>query len=94
MAISTGRIHLGSKVAARELRMGRAKMAIVSSNCPEGNREQIEIYGRLADIPVLRHQKDSIELGVLCGKPFPVSAIVINDPGDSRILTLVEAEDA
>lgn len=65
-------------------------MAIVSSNCPEASREQIEAYGRLSDIPILRHQKDSIELGVLCGKPFPVSAIVINDPGDSRILTLVE----
>jgi len=94
MAISTGRIQLGSKAAVREMRRGRAKMAIVSSNCPKGNRERIEVYGRLAEVPVLRHPKDSFDLGVLCGKPFPVSAIVINDPGDSRILTLVERKDA
>lgn len=94
MAISTGRIYLGSKVVAREVRRGRGKMVIVSSNCPEVSKERIEAYGRLSDIPIIRHQKDSIELGVLCGKPFPVSAIVINDPGDSRILTLVEKEDA
>ena len=77
-----------------EIRRGRAKMAIISSNCPEEIREGIENYGRLAGIPVLRHPKDGLDLGVLCGKPFPVSAIVINDPGDSRILTLVKAEDA
>jgi len=54
----------------------------------------IENYGRLAKIPVLRHQKDSLDLGLVCGKSFPVSAIVINDPGDSRILNLVKVEDA
>lgn len=94
MAVSTGRIHLGSKMAMRELRRGRARMAIISSNCPEGIRERIENYGGLAKIPVLRHPKDSLDLGVLCGKPFPVSAIVINDPGDSKILSLVKVEDA
>ncbi|RLI08871.1 50S ribosomal protein L30e [Candidatus Bathyarchaeota archaeon] len=94
MAVSTGRVHLGSKTAMREMRRGRAKAAIVSSNCPEEIRERIENYGRLAGIPVLRHPKDSLDLGLLCGKPFPVSAIVINDPGDSKILSLVKVEDA
>jgi len=94
MAISTGRVHLGSKTAMREIRRGRTKMAIISSNCPEAMRDRIENYGRLAKIPVLRHTKDSLDLGLLCGKPFPVSAIVINDPGDSRILNLVKEEDA
>ena len=94
MAVSTGRVGLGSKRALREMRRGRPKMAIISSNCPEEMKERIENYGRLAKIPVLRHQKDSLDLGLLCGKPFPVSAIVINDPGDSRILNLVKVEDA
>jgi large subunit ribosomal protein L30e len=40
---------------------------------------------------VIHHQKDSLDLGVLCGKPFPVSTIVVNDPGDSKILDVVEA---
>lgn len=91
MAINTGRFHLGSKVALREIRRGRALMAILSSNCPEEIRESIENHGKLSGIPVLRHQKDSLDLGVLCGKPFPVSTIVINDPGDSKILELAGA---
>lgn len=91
MAINTGRVHLGSKVAMREVRRGRAKMAILSSNCPKAIIERVEGYAMLAGIPILRHSKDSLDLGVLCGKPFPVSTIVINDPGDSKIIDLVEA---
>lgn len=91
MAISTGQVHLGSKVAVREMRRGRAKISILSSNCPEETRENIENLGRISDVPVLRHSKDSLDLGVLCGKPFPVSAIVINDPGDSKILDMTVA---
>jgi large subunit ribosomal protein L30e len=88
MALRTGRVQLGSKVAMRELRRGSAKMAIVASNCPAKTRMDIETHGKLSSIPVLNHQKDSLDLGVLCGKPFSVSVIVINDPGDSKILEL------
>jgi large subunit ribosomal protein L30e len=88
MAFRTGRIHLGSKVAIRELRRGRALMVILSSNCPSVIREEIDNYGKLSSVPVLHHQKDSMDLGILCGKPFPVSSLVISDPGDSKILDL------
>lgn len=92
LALSTGRVQLGSKQTVRELRRGRARMAIISSNCPEKMREPIINYGELGDTPVLIHEKDSVDLGILCGKPYPVSAIVINDPGDSRILDIVKEE--
>jgi large subunit ribosomal protein L30e len=94
MALNTGRVHLGSKIAVREIRRGRAKIAIVSSNCPERIKETIENQGKLSNIPVITHSKDSLDLGILCGKPFPVSSIVINDLGDSRILDIAEGLDA
>jgi large subunit ribosomal protein L30e len=90
LALSTGKVQLGSKAVVRELRRGRAKLAIVSSNCPREARETIDNYGKLSEIPVMEHPKDSVDLGTLCGKPFPVSAMVINDPGDSKILDLVK----
>jgi large subunit ribosomal protein L30e len=93
LALSTGRVQLGSKQTVRELRRGRARMAILSSNCPKEMKESIESYGKLGKIPVWKHEKDSVDLGVLCGKPYPVSAIVINDPGDSRILDIVKEEE-
>jgi large subunit ribosomal protein L30e len=90
LALSTGKVQLGSKAAVRELRRGRAKLAIVSSNCPRDARETINNYGKLSEIPLMDHLKDSVDLGMLCGKPFPVSAMVILDPGDSKILDLVK----
>jgi len=47
LALSTGRIQLGSKQAVRDLRRGRAKMVIISSNCPVNYREAIEKHGEL-----------------------------------------------
>ena len=94
MALNTGRVHLGSKIAVREIRRGRAKIAIVSSNCPERIKETIKNQGKLSNIPVINHTKDSLDLGILCGKPFPVSSIVINDLGDSKILDIAEGPDA
>jgi large subunit ribosomal protein L30e len=93
LALSTGRVQLGSKQAVRELRRGRAKMAILSSNCPKEMKDSIESYGKLGKIPIWNHEKDSVDLGMLCGKPYPVSSIVINDPGDSRILDIVKEEE-
>jgi len=90
LALSTGKIQIGSKVAVRELRRGRAKLAIVSSNCPREAREKIENYGKLGEIPLMEHPKDSLDLGTLCGKPYPVSAMVVLEPGDSKILELVK----
>lgn len=92
LALSTGRVQLGSNTAEREMRRGRARMTVLSSNCPGEKAESIKRHGKLAEIPVLEHTKDSMDLGVLCGKPYPVSAIVINDPGDSRIIDMVEEQ--
>jgi large subunit ribosomal protein L30e len=88
MALSTGRVEIGSKEGIKEMRRGRAQLAIISENCPEEYREKIMNYADIGDIPVMVHNKDSLDMGTLCGKPYPVSTVIIMDPGDSRILDL------
>jgi large subunit ribosomal protein L30e len=90
LAFSTGKVQIGSKESIRSLQRNRAKIAIISNNCPKDIKENIKTLGSLGSITVLEHNRDSIELGELCGKPFPVSAIVINEPGDSKILDFIE----
>jgi len=94
IAIATGKVYLGTSSALREMRRGRARMVILSSNCPAEMAERIIELGALSGVPVIRHARTSIDLGALCGKPFPVSAIVINEPGDSKILSMVKGADA
>lgn len=85
--IKTGKVVIGSKRAIKTLLIGNPKLIILSSNCPDNVREEIIYYSRLSEIPYSIIKDDSIELGSICGKPFPVSAIGIVGGGESDILT-------
>ncbi len=93
-AVSTGKVLLGTRSVLKEVRLGRGKLVVLSSNCPKETRERIMEFAKLSKIPVIQHSKTGVDLGTLCGKPFIVSAMVIKDPGDSKILSLVKSKDA
>jgi len=93
-SISTGKVSLGSRSVLREVGLGRAKLVVIASNCPEDLRAEITKLANLSKIPVIRHPKNAVDLGILCGKPFIVSTMVIKDTGDSKIMSLVKPEDA
>jgi large subunit ribosomal protein L30e len=93
-SISTGKVLLGSRSVRREVGLGRAKLVVIASNCPEDLRVEITKFANLSKIPVIEHPKNGVDLGILCGKPFIVSTMVIKDPGDSKIMSLVNSEDA
>ncbi len=85
--MKTGKVILGSKSTTTALLTANPKMIILSRNCPEKEREQITYYSKLAGVPVETAEENSIELGSICSKPFPVSAIGVLDEGDSGILS-------
>ena len=93
-AISTGKFLLGSRSVLREVGHGRAKLVVISSNCPENLKAEITKLASFSKIPVIQHPKNGVDLGVLCGKPFTVSTMAIKDPGDSKIMSLVNLGDA
>jgi len=92
-AIKTGKVLIGSKSTLKSLRLGKSKMIIIASNCPLNIREDIEYYCKLSSTPYYVYPGSSWELGALCGKPFMVAALSINDPGESNILSLVKTEE-
>jgi len=93
-AISTGKVLLGSRSVLREVGLGRTKIVVIASNCPEDLREKITKVAGLSNIPVIQHPKTGLDLGILCGRPFTVSAMAVKDAGESRIMNLVSSEDA
>ncbi len=88
--METGRVYLGFRQAEKSLLNGKAKLVIVSSNSPERERRRILHLAKIGKVPVYSYPGTSIELGYSAGKPFRVSFIVIEDPGDSEILKIVE----
>lgn len=88
-ALTTGKVVLGKDGSIKALKLGRAKLVILASNCPAEVREDVRYYSRLAGAAVHDYEGDSAELGLACGKPFMVSVMAVVEPGSSSILGLV-----
>ena len=89
MAVKTGKVGFGSKDAITSTGFARAKMIILAKNIREAEREEIEHNAEQSGIPVYVFPGSSLDLGAVCEKPFPISAIVVREPGDSEVLKLV-----
>jgi large subunit ribosomal protein L30e len=89
VAVDSGNVTLGSDKSIKNLKLGKGKLIIVASNCPKDIREDITYFSRLSNIPFYIYEGTSVELGSICGKPFTVTSLIINDPGDSNILEIM-----
>lgn len=90
VAMSTGKVVLGSRQTIKAILHGRAKLVIIAANCPKHIKEDILRYAKLAGVPVFTFPGSSLELGAACGKPFVVAALAVIDPGESEIMVLAE----
>src|SRR3990172_10507668 len=88
MAVSTGKTHIGARVAEKESRGSKAVAFVISENCPEDTRKSIEHNASFSKVPIIRYTKSSQELGAVIGRPHRVAVITIYDPGNSRILEI------
>jgi len=89
VAVDTGNVTLGSDKSLQALKLGKGKLVIIADNCPEEIEEDVLQYSRLSEIPVYTYDGSSVELGSVCGKPFTVATMIVNDPGDSTILEIM-----
>jgi len=80
-AATTGDVRFGLAETKKSLKKGEAKLVVVASNCP-----QKEIRSGAAS-KVIVFSGTNVELGSACGKPFPISALAIINPGESNILS-------
>ncbi|MEM5855398.1 MAG: ribosomal L7Ae/L30e/S12e/Gadd45 family protein, partial [Candidatus Aenigmatarchaeota archaeon] len=72
-----GNIILGYKESRKYIKVNKAKLVVLANNAPEKIRKEIEHNASIAGIKVEIFDKGSKDLGILCGKPYPVSVLVI-----------------
>ncbi|MBZ9570019.1 50S ribosomal protein L30e [Methanobrevibacter sp. TMH8] len=89
VAVDTGDVTLGSEKSIQSLKLGKGQLVVVAENSPKEILEDVEYYSKLSEIPVYIYDGTSVDLGSVCGKPFTVATLVINDPGDSTILEIM-----
>jgi large subunit ribosomal protein L30e len=87
LVMRSGKASLGYKTTVKSLRNTKAKMIIISSNCPPLRKSEIEYYAMLAKCTVHHYVGTNNDLGTACGKFFRVSMLAVTDVGDSDILT-------
>ncbi|NLV27717.1 MAG: 50S ribosomal protein L30e [Methanomicrobiales archaeon] len=84
-AIKTGKVILGQHETKESIENGTAKLVVIAANCPA------EFSGYVAGkdgIKTYMFEGSGVQLGRACGKPFMVSALAIEETGDSDILAL------
>ncbi len=80
-ASTTGQVRFGLSETRKSIKKGEAKMVVVSSNCPEPD------IAKGSSLKVVVFDGTNVELGSACGKPFPISALAIVNPGESNVLS-------
>ena len=86
LVMKSGKTALGYKSTLKAIRSGKAKLVIISGNCPALRKSEIEYYAMLSKTAVHHYSGNNIDLGTACGKYFRVGTLSVIDAGDSDII--------
>lgn len=76
-ALKTNKAILGYRESIKFLKTDSAQKVVIAKNAPENIRKEMEHNSKVAKTEVEIFEGSSKELGVVCGKPFPVTVLVI-----------------
>jgi large subunit ribosomal protein L30e len=85
VALQTGQVRIGVTEVLASAKEKKAKLLIVSKTCPSKSLTDEKKFDK---IPIYHFDGTAVDLGAACGKPFPISALAVLDPGSSAILSL------
>ena len=89
--LSNGKALIGSNETLKALMNKEAKVIIHASNCPAVIRRVFEDAGGNGneELIIYEYPANSIELGLACGKPYPIASLCVTDTGDSEIVRIL-----
>lgn len=90
LTVESGKVQFGARTGMVAGLKGNAKLFVVAGNTPEETRQRLMDYAKSSKIPVIVFDGSSVELGSVCGKPFPVSVLSVYDAGTSNIMDLAK----
>ena len=85
-AVDTGKVLFGTKSSGKSLKNGTAKLLIIANNVPQLEKEKLVALAETSRTPNYMFSGSGLELGSVCGKPFTVSVMVVEDEGKSKVL--------
>ena len=90
LTVETGKVEFGSRTGLVASLLGKAKLFVVADNTPVDVRTKVTAYAEKSKIPVIVFEGTTMELGSVCGRPFPISVLSVYDAGTSNIMKLAK----
>ena len=75
--VEQNKIILGYRTVMKSMKTSRPEMIVFANNFPEDKRRMIKHNANIIKIEVKEYPNDSVNLGLVCGKPFPVGVLAI-----------------
>ena len=88
LAYNTGKIIMGVNESKKFIMNGEGKLIILSEDSPKEIKNDITYFSEMAQIPLVVYPNTAIRLGEACGRPHPISVMVILNEGDSKVLEI------
>jgi len=73
--LKTDKILFGTDNTIKALKLGKLSHIFISSNTPADVVDDLEYYGKLSDVELIKLNLPNDELGTFCKKPFAISII-------------------
>lgn len=70
-------VILGYRESLEFIKTGSPKLIVVPQNVPDKEMKEVEHDAKLSGAKIETFEGSSMDLGVICGKPFPVMLLVI-----------------
>lgn len=90
LAVESGSVEFGARAGISANNDSKAKLLVVANNLPASIKTKVDTFVKTSKIPVIVFDGSSMELGSVCGKPYPVSVLSVYKEGSSNILDLVK----
>ena len=75
--IKRNKVIIGYKTVIKSLKNTHPELVVIATNIPEDKKKMIELNAKTSKVEIKEYPKDSVDLGLLCGKPFSVSVLAI-----------------
>jgi large subunit ribosomal protein L30e len=76
-SLKAGNVVIGYNQSLDQIKKGQTEAVVVANNAPADRMKALQAVASSASAKVEMFEGDSKELGVVCGKPFPIMVLVI-----------------
>jgi large subunit ribosomal protein L30e len=76
-AVKQGKAVIGYRRSLKEIKSGSPELVVIANNIPEEMKKNVEQNAKVSKLAVKTFDGTSVQLGVICGKSFPISMIAI-----------------